>query len=142
MDNKTATLPALVSLPIQSWEPIWDDAKALKEGTAFPALYKPFFITEQMIPSKAMPQSELETKLQEIQENSFVITDLLLYLDTHPDDPDADAALSSHRKIRKELLKQFAEKYYPLTPDCEGCPTKCPIPWDNPLSFSDKKGGL
>ena len=142
MDKTSANSPAIVSIPIQNWEPIWDDAKALKEGTAFPGLYKPFFIIEQMPQPKAMPQSELENQLCIIQQNSFVITDLQLYLDTHPQDPEASAALTSHRETRKELLRQFAEKYYPLTPDCEGCWTDGPIPWDNPQSYSDTKGGL
>lgn len=127
---------AITSVPVQSWEQPWDDAKALKEGTIFPSLYKPFYVVENMQPTQAMPQSEWESKLCAIGQVSFAITDILLYLDTHPEDQEAHSALESHRSKRKTLMEQFAANYYPLTQDCEGCWADGPVPWDNPADQS------
>ncbi len=129
---------AIASVPMQTWEQPWDPERALQEGTVFPSLYKPFYITESMSGPQAMPQSEQEAQLTRIQQISFALTDIQLYLHTHPEDKDACTELSHLKFVRKELLQKFATEHYPLTPDCKGCVTDGPIPWDNP----DKKGEL
>lgn len=88
--------------------------------------------------------------LKQIQEISFVVDDLTLYLDTHPLDTDALESFSQAKSRRKELMQQYARQYEPLTIDCV-CPdtnnetnTNCkypgkkhftwsdgPLPWDN-----------
>ena len=129
---------AITTVPLQSWEQPWEPAKALKEGTVFPSLYKPFYIVEKMPEPQAMPQSECESQLLTIQQTSFAITDVLMYLDTHPDDKEGLTELTRLKGIRKELLQSFAANHYPLTQDCEGNWADGPIPWDNPT----QKGGL
>ncbi len=138
---------AIATVPLQSWEQPWEPAKALKEGTVFPSLYKPFYIVEKMPSSQAMPQSEWESQLKTIQETSFALTDIAMYLDTHPDDKEAFAELSRLKNTRKNLLQSFAANHYPLTQDCEGDWADGPNPWDNnPWDHhsnpATKKGGL
>lgn len=59
--------------------------------------------------------------LKEINETSFMADDLTLYLDTHPEDPEALSLYSETRKKRKQLLDQFAAEFEPLTAD-HACP--------------------
>ena len=59
--------------------------------------------------------------LKEINEISFVINDLTLFLDTHPLEPTALEAFSQAMEKRKQLLKEFAKEFEPLTQDCV-CP--------------------
>lgn len=59
--------------------------------------------------------------LQEINEISFAVNDLNLYLDTHPLDQEALAMFGDAMKKRKQLLESYAKEYEPLTMDCV-CP--------------------
>lgn len=59
--------------------------------------------------------------LKEIGEVSFTITDLNLYLDTHPLDANALNAFTQAMTARKQLLKTYADNFEPLTMDCV-CP--------------------
>lgn len=74
--------------------------------------------------------------LKEIQEISFVVNDLTLYLDTHPQDANALECFSQAGAKRKELMDSFASQYEPLTIDCVRPTTQFtwsdgPLPWDN-----------
>lgn len=59
--------------------------------------------------------------LQEINEISFTVNDLTLYLDTHPLDHDAMDAFSEAVQRRKSLMQAYAGQFEPLTIDCV-CP--------------------
>ena len=59
--------------------------------------------------------------LKEIDEVSFAVNDLTLYLDTHPLDTEALTLFSEAAKKRKQLLESYAKDYEPLTVDCV-CP--------------------
>lgn len=125
--------PAIASIPLQHWETPKEPESALYDGTIFGQLQKPFFIEEKMsgnMPAKS--QSAMEKLLLEIQQISFYVYDLLLYLDTHPGEKEALAHYNNARQKRRELLKEFAAAYYPLTMDCEGCQTAAAVPWDVP----------
>jgi len=58
--------------------------------------------------------------LREIDEVSFAINDLTLYLDTHPDCRDGLAAFHAALPKRESLLKEYAASFGPLTVDCIG----------------------
>ena len=45
--------------------------------------------------------------LQYINEVSFAINDMNLYLDTHPEDKKALAFMEEHVKMRKRALKEY-----------------------------------
>lgn len=68
--------------------------------------------------------------LKEIGETSFMVNDLTLYLDTHPEDPEALKAFSELSKKRRERMKTFADQFEPLTVDLV-----CPDP-------GSRSGGL
>lgn len=56
--------------------------------------------------------------LTQINETSFVVNDLTLYLDTHPTDEQAlDQFAEAHQK-RRTLLEEYQQKFEPLTIDC------------------------
>lgn len=57
---------------------------ALNHGTLFPGLNLPFRSREQ-------PANAVQCALNELQALSFVLTELGLYLDTHPEDSEAFA---------------------------------------------------
>lgn len=58
-----------------------------------------------------------EQLLLYINQVSFVISDMLLYLDTHPFDCKALAHCNKHLAMRKHALKEYARLYGPLTID-------------------------
>jgi len=59
--------------------------------------------------------------LKEINETSFMLDDLRLFLDTHPTNQQAMESFSTAMKKRKQLLNRYAEEFEPLTVDCV-CP--------------------
>jgi len=66
------------------------------------------------IPNHTMSKEQL---LQYINEVSFVVSDMLLYMDTHPEDQKALAYCKEHIAMRKQALKEYARLYGPLTID-------------------------
>ena len=78
----------------------------------------------------------------QVMEISFMMDDIRLYMDTHPEDKDGLQLLKQVIQRRKQLMKDFAEEYYPLTMDCMAelyeknpesdcyCWQKGPMPWE------------
>lgn len=58
--------------------------------------------------------------LKEINEVSFAVNDVTLYLDTHPDCREALHYFNEVAPKRTALLKEFAASFGPLTIDCIG----------------------
>ena len=56
--------------------------------------------------------------LNRMNQVSFAVDDLLLYLDTHPCDERALMLCRKMVKERKELLEEYTKNYGPLTIDC------------------------
>ncbi len=83
--------------------------------------------------------------LEQINEVSFMLNDLSLYLDTHPTDKEALGWFGKYSAERKNLLKKFEENYNPLTIDCVCTehPEKEPhFTWvDGPLPWDCQEGG-
>ena len=66
---------------------------------------------------------------------SFVVTELVLYLDTHPRDEKAIQYFNHYNSMRQQMLKDFAIRFYPLTLDsAEACDQfawgMAPLPWE------------
>ena len=55
--------------------------------------------------------------LKKLNEVSFAVDDLLLYLDTHPTDPKALELFTQVSSRRNHLLKEYSSLYGPLTID-------------------------
>ncbi|MBS4199530.1 spore coat protein CotJB [Bacillus sp. FJAT-49732] len=63
---------------------------------------------------KQLPQKYYEL-LEELQAVDFVILELALYLDTHPNDHDAIQQYNAYVQMRKTLKKQFEQEFGSLT---------------------------
>ncbi len=64
--------------------------------------------------AQMMTQKQL---LDWIDEVSFAITELTLYLDTHPSDAKALSCFEQYNKERQKALSLYSEQYGPLTLD-------------------------
>lgn len=118
MENqKEAKNLAIGTIPCQQWNQVYGSCEALREGTIFPELNKVFFMA---VESQTMPEAldEKSRLIQKINEASFTVNDLTLYLDTHPQDLEALSLFKDKIAERKSAMKTFAEAYYPLTIDC------------------------
>ena len=100
---------ALAQTPMQqSSEPAYDRRMALARGTLFPGLDLPF---------KAAIQARTKlpnTALVELMALDFAVTELNLYLDTHPQDQEALGLYASYIKLAKEGREKYTAKYGPL----------------------------
>lgn len=137
---------AIASVPIQQWGTLYDQEKALKIGTIFRDLNKPFFKADDELMTRGNPSlgrgDKREELLRQICEVSFVLDDIRLYMDTHPKDTNGLALLKETVQKRKSLLKEFAMEHYPLTMDCMAdiyyvhpdtdcyCWQEGPMPWE------------
>ncbi len=45
----------------------------------------------------------------------FVLVELTLYLDTHAKDKEAMEYFNHYSRVKQQLMKEFAAKYYPLS---------------------------
>ncbi|RDW17337.1 spore coat protein CotJB [Oceanobacillus arenosus] len=63
--------------------------------------------------AKQVPK-EYYQLLQEIQEVDFVLVELNLYLDTHPDDYDAIEQFNNYSQTSRELKNNFEQQFGPL----------------------------
>lgn len=75
--------------------------------------------------------------LQHINEVSFALVDISLYLDTHPQDEQALAYCQEVKAIRKEAVDEYAKRFGPLTIDtADICASRSwdwvnqPWPWE------------
>lgn len=62
--------------------------------------------------------TDRNTMLKQISETSFLLDDMRLYLDTHPLDENAMEQYGDYQEKRRQLLKEYAEQFEPLTCDC------------------------
>ena len=97
-------------IPVQGENPPrYQRAEALQTGTLFPGLNLPFKAAIQA--KTPMPN----TALAELMALDFVIRELNLYLDTHPDDREAFETLQKCIRMRAEGHKRYTEQYGPVT---------------------------
>lgn len=124
---------AMAYVPVQAWTGnCFEWEQALRVGTIFPELNLPFFAAEQFCCGKTdeTGMTDREALMNQISCVSFALDDLRLFLDTHPEQQEAHNLREQLVMKRKELLKNYAENYYPLTRDCAGPWTKGPAPWE------------
>ena len=55
-----------------------------------------------------------ERMLHDIGIADFVLTDLMLYLDTHPTDRNAMEYFNHYTRIKTQMEREFSREYYPL----------------------------
>lgn len=57
--------------------------------------------------------------MKELNKVSFVVDDIKLYLDTHPDDEEALVCFNEYSEKRNKLMREYSKYYMPLTVDLE-----------------------
>lgn len=123
MSESCSASLAIATVPMQQadLQNLNGKQKALDNGTVFPDLYLPFFVTETELNTgssgtlcKLKETSESCKLLIEIMETGFYLDDLTLYLDTHPEDTEALKLYEQYDEEKKTLESNFARDYYPL----------------------------
>ena len=132
--DKSGPLPSCAPLatgyvPFQQKDPQrYDQRDALSNGTLFPGLNLPFHLA---IPGSKVPGNS-RTDLQAL---CFVVAELGLYLDTHPDDAEAFALFKQFSKMAKDAKVDVEKANGPLTQKNTAdfdkyCWLKDPWPWN------------
>lgn len=99
---------AVPSVPMQQQaEQRYSQSEALAQGTLFPGLNLPFHL---QVKGAQVPR----TPLSELQALCFVVHELGLYLDTHPDDAEAFQLYQRYTVLAQEGRSRYVEQYGPL----------------------------
>ena len=112
--DNNGTMPVCAGLavpyvPFQQENPKkYNQSEALSNGTLFPGLNLPFHLK---VEGSSLPA----TPLAELQALEFMLLELGLYLDTHPDDVEAFALFKRYSDIEKAARVAFEAKNGPLT---------------------------
>ncbi len=128
MESGTRQL-AVPSVTVQgNATPTYNKNEALAQGTLFPELNLPFRL---MVNGAPVPASQLSA----LQALSFVITELGLYLDTHPKDMEAFRMFQEYVKLEKEARERYEKDHGPLqqksaAKDSSYTWLKDPWPWN------------
>lgn len=129
---------AIASVPCQQWGPVYNDEKALRQGTVFQELDLPFYVTEGIPAGQCVQKGNSTQLLCQIQQVSFVLDDLTLYLDMHSEDGQALTMYQEKLAVRDQLKKEFAQKFYPLTRDCVAyCQGQAGVHGDHAFCWQD-----
>lgn len=102
--------------------------EALSQGTLFPGLNLPF-------QAKPKAVNAVKGPLNELQALEFVLQELVLYLDTHPDDREAFALFQQYAELEKEYRQRYQAQFGPLTANAAASKSrftwgKDPWPWN------------
>lgn len=107
------TLPSCAPLsvpfvPFQQKDPQrYGRMEALSEGTLFPGLNLPFHLMKNGREIASCPRTELQAL-------AFIVQELGLYLDTHPEDAEAFALYQNYAKLLEQGKRTYVEKVGPL----------------------------
>lgn len=96
------------------------------KGNAFKNEYKPY---KDYKVAKLNINSEKEELLTAIGESSFMMHDLNLYLDVHPEDMDALNKFSMYREKTNQLITNYERKYGPICVKGD-VPNRIPFAWE------------
>ena len=101
-DLATPYVPMMEPLPER-----YSYTDALNSGTLFPALNLPFHLAVDA-------NNVVKTPLNELQALEFVVAELGLYLDTHPDDEEAFYVYKQYVELEKDARKAYVANKGPL----------------------------
>lgn len=132
--DKSGTLPSCAPLatgyvPFQQKDSArYDQRDALSNGTLFPGLNLPFHLA---VPGSKVPSGNRA----DLQALCFVVAELGLYLDTHPDDTEAFALFKQFSQMAKDAKVEAEKANGPLTQKATAdfdkyCWLKDPWPWN------------
>lgn len=82
-----------------------------------------------------MKNQDQARMLKDIGIVDFILVELTLYLDTHPDDQKAMEHFNYYAKIKNKMTRDFSMMYFPLTKDQAESSTSwrwgdAPLPWE------------
>lgn len=85
--------------------------------------------------NSCMCNSDKNILLKDISIVDFVLVELIEYLDTHPYDEKALDYFHYYSRVKKQLMKEFADKFYPLSPSLSNNQNEwswglAPLPWE------------
>ena len=105
----------------------YDATTALSQGTLFPGLTLPFM-------NYVNKPGNITGELGELMALDFVINELGLYLDTHPDDKEALELYLQYVDLSKEAAARYTAAFGPITQEQVTSAgytwLKNPWPWD------------
>ena len=139
-DYKSGSLPAcaplaIATIPMQPGStPQYDAGQALARGTLFPGLDLPFM-------NMVNTGDAAGTPLGELMALGFVVDEMRLYMDTHPNDAEAFASLKDMIAMAREAHKRYVKKYGPVSFDdvaLSDTYTWIDNPW--PWNYPSKEG--
>ena len=81
-------------------------------GNMFNNLYKPY---RNYSVNEYLPKNEKERLMYEIQKHTFVLNDLVLYLDVNPNDQKVLDKFNEYKDAYNRLVNEYERKYNPLT---------------------------
>lgn len=128
------TLPACAGLatpfvPFQQENPKrYAQSEALSNGTLYPSLNLPFHLK---VEGSALPNNPMA----ELQALEFVVLELGLYLNTHPNDTEAFTLFKQYAAMEKAAKTTYEAKFGPLTKSAAAmgekyCWLQEPWPWN------------
>ncbi|MCD7947930.1 MAG: spore coat protein CotJB [Oscillospiraceae bacterium] len=135
-DKDSGTMPSCAPLAVpyvpfqQKGASKYDHTEALNNGTLFPALNLPFRV-------KSQAANVVDCALSELQALEFVLAELSLYLDTHPDDEEAFSLFQQYADMEREGRQRYEAAFGPLTKGSAGNFStyrwlEDPWPWNYP----------
>lgn len=124
---------AVPYVPFQQNNPArYAQTEALSNGTLFPGLNLPFHLA---VEGSTLPSCPLA----ELQSLEFVVLELGMYLDTHPDDAEAFELFKQFTAMERAARANYESKNGPMTKDAAAAGEryrwlKEPWPWMRPQS--------
>ena len=91
----------------------YSSQEALSQGTLFPGLNLPFHLKTE---NSTLP----DTPMAQLQALEFVVLELGIYLDTHPQDTEALALFRQYTAMEKAARAAYEDRFGPLTQSAAG----------------------
>ena len=93
---------------------ILDPTQGWMRGNMFANLYDSY---KSYKPAEIKASNEQQALLYQVMQYKFALTDLDLYLDTHPNDSNAINLYNNYLNIEKQMSDKYESMYGPLTLD-------------------------
>ena len=113
---------------------LYDPYQGFIRGNMFKDLYDPYKLNNPYNIEPANDQAKLLTSIDAL---SFAMIDLNLYLDIYPNSKEYIDLFNRYRIEKNNLVKEYENKYGPLTLDSDANNTypwawdRMPWPWEN-----------
>ena len=104
--------PNLYSLNEKKNSELLDPYQGFIRGNSFSQLYDKY---KNYKPMELNPKNEREAMLYQLLQYKFALTDLNLYLDTHPNDQEMINIFKKYLTIEKQIKEKYESMYGPLT---------------------------